>query len=311
MKREHIAIGLIGLTLAPLTAIADPVLNPQVLGTQLLAPRQAGQLFASVKSTVQLQARDTRNDIGPDLRPRTPTVPLNATSALSRFRLGFSNGDHHIREITVLRSGTQARGVLADGNGDDNFVFTAAWWNIPGGVGGEVTARQNGQTWQDIDIPAGPPNTTLALAGFSVRTNSDAEIVGFEVALNPETLKARLRMDLARRPSADDSFDYVLQYVWVPNFLIDPTRLVTGNGTGDAVRLPEGANGTLPSSDRYILQGFSLKYDNSYNAENLLRLGVHLDQPGAERGRPSDVISWEDNDRNERIYWQVKYLPLK
>jgi hypothetical protein len=314
MKTRLLALYLLGgggLALLPYQAASQAVLNPAAMSPQLVMPRPTGQAFAPVKSVVAFQSRDTRNDIGPDLRPRTPTAPLNATSALSRFRLGFANGDHHIREITVLRSGDKAKGVLADGNGDDNFSFTAAWWNIPGAVGGEVSSRQTGPTWQAIDIPAGPPNTTLALAGFSMRADSDAEIIEFGVTLKPETLKAEMNMSLARGSSRDSAFDYVLQYVWIPNSMIEEARLITGNGTGSAVRLPEGANGTLPSNDRHVLQSFIFRYDNNYNAENLLRLGVHLEQPYADRGRPSDIVSWEDNDRNERIYWQVKYLSLK
>jgi hypothetical protein len=314
MKTKLFAVCFLGggaLLLAPQHGVSQAVLNPAALNPQLVMPRSTGQLFAPAKSVVTLQSRDTRNDIGPDLRLRTPTLPLNTTSALSRFRLVFANGDHHIREITVLRSGDKAKGVLADGNGDDNFSFTAAWWNIPGAVGGEVTLRHNELRWQDIDIPAGPPNTTLALAGFSVRSTADAEIRGLELTLNQETLKARVRMDLQRMPSSDNNFDYVLQYIWIPNSMIGETRLLTGNGSGANVRLPEGTNGTLPTGDRYILQSFLFNYDNNYSAENLLRFGVHLDQPTSERAQPSEVVSWEDNDRNERIYWQVKYLTLK
>lgn len=314
MKNELIAAclyGMSGLILVPMAAVADPVLNPGVVGTPLMTPRTTSQLLAPAKSVVHMQARDTRNDLGPDMRPRTPTVPLNSTSALSRFSLGFANGDHHVREITVLRSGDRARGVLADNNGDDNFAFAAAWWNIPGAVGGEVTSRGSGWSKREIAILAGPPNTTLALTGFSVRSNSDAEIWGFEVSLNPETLKATMSMGLNRRFSDDDSFDYVLQYVWIPNALIGDSRFVTGNGTGDAVRLPAGTNGTLPSSDRHILQSFSLKYDNNNNAENLLRVGVHLAEANVDPRQSSDVIGWQDNDRSERVYWQVKYLTLK
>jgi hypothetical protein len=314
MKKEHLAIGLIGLgamSFVPIAAIADPVLNPSVVGTPLVMPRTTSQLLAPAKSVLHMQARDTRDDLRPDMRLRTPTIPLNSTSALSRFSLSFANGDHHIRQIAVLRSGDKAKGVLADNNGDDNFTFTAAWWNIPGAVGGEVTQQQRGGTWQDIDIPAGPPNTTLALAGFSVRSDADAEIQWLEVTLDPETLKARMRMFLVRGSYADQTIDYVLQYVWIPNALIGETRLVTGNGTGASVRLREGTNGTLPSSDRHVLQSFALRYDNNNNAENLARVGVHLAESNVDPRQPSDVIGWQDNDRNERIYWQVKYLTLK
>jgi hypothetical protein len=96
MKKAHIALHLFGVsavTLVPIIAAADPVLNPSVAGMPSAMPRTTGQLFAAVQSVVNLQARDTRNDIGQDLRPRTPTLPLNAASALSRFCFGFSNGD--------------------------------------------------------------------------------------------------------------------------------------------------------------------------------------------------------------------------
>jgi hypothetical protein len=159
MKKEHIALcllGVSGLALVPIAATADPVLNPGVVGAPLTMPRQnLGQLFAPVKSVLHMQARDTRNDLGPDMRLRTPTIPLNSTSALSRFSLSFANGDHHIRQIAVLRSGDKAKGVLADNNGDDNFTFTAAWWNIPGAVSGEVTRQQRGGKIS-ISLPGRP-----------------------------------------------------------------------------------------------------------------------------------------------------------
>ena len=281
---------------------------------QVVAPSsltRSAILAQPVLSRVQMQARDTRNDLGPDTQARTPTEPLNETSVLSSFRLGFSNGDHHVKKISVLRQNEKALGTLSDNNGDDNYTFTASWWNIPGTVSGEVSGSA-GHVWNlsTVTIPEGPPDTTLALVGFSLALPEDREVKRLKVQLDGPSRSFMLSLQPSDNSSVG-SGSYALQYAWVPNSALKGNLTATGSGMGIGARAASQVSGTLPVDNRYILRGFELGYnDSNQSAQNLLRVGVHL-TPAANPNLDRDVVSWEDNDRNERISWRVDYSPLK
>lgn len=287
-------------------------LKPDVPAAQL-TPRiidPSALIARPIKARVALRARDTRSDLPADPRARDADTALNETSVLSAFRLGFSNGDHHVKEITVLRAGTGARGVLADDNGDDNYSFTASWWNVPGATSGEIRGTANFYDgYNGIIVPAGPPNSTLALAGFSMKTPGDAEIYGIRVNFDSTTRKAVFVLET--QGASLKEVEYVIQYAWVPNTALNGNFAVTGGGLGERARRASGVSGTLPPSDRYILRGFSLAYnDSNRSAQNLLELGVSL-APGVNPAVDREVVGWRDNDLNERINWRADYSVLK
>ncbi|WP_424537239.1 hypothetical protein [Sphingorhabdus sp.] len=257
-----------------------------------------------VQSRVALRARDTRSDLDPDNSLRTPTVPLNQTSVLSSFRLSFSNGDHHVKHVAVLREGERARGSIADNNGDDNFAFSASWWNIPGVVAGEVSG-----TGLAADIAEGPPNSTLALVGFRLTVPQDDEVRSISVKLIGETRKAQVGF-WTTASNNSRAVDYVIQYAWVPNIYLAGNYSLAGSGMDAGARVGSQASGVVPENARHILRGFELGYnDSNLSAQNLRDFGVHM-APGtgaAER----EIVSWQDNDRAEHIKWKVDYSALK
>ena len=85
----------------------------------------------------------------------------------------------------MLRQNEKALGTLSDNNGDANYTFTASWWNIPGTVSGEVSGSA-GHVWNlsTVTIPEGPPDTTLALVGFSLALPEDREVKRLKVQLD-------------------------------------------------------------------------------------------------------------------------------
>jgi hypothetical protein len=296
----------------PSLSFAQDRINPNIAGG-LVTPRiinPSALIAQPVKSRISLRPRDVRSDLRADPRARDADVPLTDTAVLSAFRLGFSNGDHHVREVTVLRTGTGARGVLADENGDDNYAFTASWWNVPGTTSGEIRGTADSRArYLGIDIPAGPSNSTLALAGFSLKMPKDNEIYSLSVNLEGGTRKAKFSLETTGAIFAD--VEYIIQYVWVPNAALNGDFTVTGAGLGENARRASSVSGALPSSDRYILRSFSLGYnDSNRSAQNLLELGVTL-APAVNPTVDREVVSWRDNDLNERINWRVDYSVLK
>jgi hypothetical protein len=301
----------IGMIVAPSSLLAQ-VVNPNVTGL-LTVPRNtnAGLFVAQpVKARVESRARDSRDDLRGDPRPRAATVPLNETSVLSGFRLGFSNGDHPVKQITVMRDGAMAQGVLADNNGDDNYRFSATWWNIPGVVSGEISGVGNFYVgWNGVTLPEGPPNSTLALAGFSLKVPEDEEVFGLKVNLDTTTRKVVFALSNTKESLRE--VGYTIQYAWIPNSALAGNFTVTGGGLGAGARAASGASGPLPVNDRFILRGFELGYnDSSISAQNLLEASVTL-APGPNPNFDRDVANWQDNDRNERIRWRVDYSVLK
>jgi hypothetical protein len=255
-------------------------------------------------SRVELRARDTRSDLGPDNVPRTPTLPLNETSVLNAFRLSFANGDHHVKHVSVMRDGAKARGAISDNNGDDNYAFTASWWNIPGTVGGEIRGTLDRAAF----IPPGPANTTLALTGFHLTVPQDDEVWALKVQLN--TADRRAYFNLSTTGSGRQDLAYTIQYAWVPNIYIGANHSVAGGGLGDNARTAAGATGVIPTDNRHILRGFHIYYaDSNGSAQNLRDVAINL-TPGAGSA-PRELVSWQDNDRAERINWSVDYSTLQ
>ena len=80
---------------------------------------------------------------------------------------------------------------------------------------------------------------------------------------------------------------------------------------GNGARLASQASGILPPDGRYILRGFELGYnDSNRSAQNLLEVGVNL-SPNPNPNFERNIITWQDNDRSERIGWRVDYSTLK
>lgn len=288
-------------------ALADPVTVRSIPGT--IDPNTAKKVQKAIRkprielSRVELRARDTRSDLGPDNALRTPTIPLNETSVLNAFRLNFANGDHHVKHVSVMRDGSMARGAISDNNGDDNYAFTGSWWNLPETVSGEISGQQR----NSVQIPAGPANTTLALTGFQLTVPQDSEISALSVQLDTAQRRAIVFLTTTDIGSATS---YTIQYAWVPNVYIAANHTLAGGGMGDSARTAAGATGVAPADNRYIIRGFQFHYaDSNGSAQNLRDVAINL-APGAGSA-PRELISWQDNDRAERINWSVDYSTLQ
>ncbi len=116
---------------------------------------------------------------------------LGAAPALSSFRLLFMNGDHHPPEAMIMPADTAFQAALADSGGEDEFSAHAEWWVVPGATGGVVEGLVSGVA--ELEVPAGPPNSTLVLSGFDFkrRDGSDANLRTVAVQLDSATRKVR------------------------------------------------------------------------------------------------------------------------
>ncbi len=110
--------------------------------------------------------------------------PIGRAPALSAFRFGFFNGDHRLRQATLMPNGESFEAAWGDSGGEDPFFVEARWLRIPEAPGGVVTAVVRGVA--DIPIPAGPPNSTLVLSGFEFMRadGTDANIRTVAIALD-------------------------------------------------------------------------------------------------------------------------------
>jgi hypothetical protein len=285
------------VTVRPIPRTIDPSVADSI--------RKASAKPRPILSRVELRPRDTRNDLGPDNVLRTPTVALDETSVLNAFRLNFANGDHHVKHVSVMRDGAKARGAISDNNEDDNYSFTASWWNLPGATSGEISGKTRNRF---APIPAGPAGTTLALTGFQLTVQQDDEVRGLNVNLNSAERVAQF--DLSTTGSGLQEIAYTIQYAWVPNVYIGANHSIAGGGLGDNSRTADGATGTVPDDNQYILRGFHIHYaDANGSAQNLREVAINL-TPGAGTA-PRELVSWQDNDRTERINWRVHYSTLQ
>ena len=219
-------------------------------------------------------------------------------SALFGFTLGFQNGDHKIRQISVLQNDNAADFTHADSNSDDPFTAQAAWTQSEAFVPGQVIASGGGEF--DIPLPAAPYGYTPVLKGFSFRRadNTDANIRTMGVRLRPAAKIVRVnftddqgldtrnigagpgrsgggaRENLTgvhnsieaamRRVNRGDlangarQYAVIVQFVWVPNSMIKETKTAESY---DGMRWggDVGRKGVLNGA----LQGFLFNFNNS------------------------------------------------
>jgi hypothetical protein len=272
-------------------------------------------------------------------RRNLATVPLSGgeASALAAFRLRFENGDHKVKRVSLLRFGGSVQAGLNDNDGNDPFGASARYLELGAGRVHTATAECRGIC--TIPISAGREKIAL-LAGFSFeRPRGDNNIRQISVQLLSERGIAevsfiddqgrdlRIGSGSLSPTRARDARDYqvTLQYVVVDRSAVksmrrvsgdrinrkgpyaggrpgpaalDPTAQALANRLGIAKAGWSSARSGVP---HYALQGFEFRFDN--RDHHLLEIGINLD-------RADEVIAFQDNNRDDPIYWSVDYAEL-
>ena len=136
-----------------------------------------------------------------DLSPRTveaegkgtAAAPLGGltNSALTGFRLRYLNGDHEVRRIAMKHEADEARGTLADQNGDDDMSMRASYagWDF------YRVHRAHGDCRGTCSITVVPPPNSLAGTKRLV-------LVNFDIEVESQSYRDRRIRVLSIRPSA-------------------------------------------------------------------------------------------------------------
>ncbi len=229
-----------------------------------------------------------------------PSREFSGGAGLGTFDLSFLNGDHKLREMSILRESDSALFSFADGDSNDPFAADASWWQSPAFIQGAVSAEGGGEFEMDITPPASGHYTPV-LTGFSFRRpdNTDANVRVIGVRIDPRTDKIRVDLLDDQGPDFRGMFSAgnVLETIFVPQgaFLMNiesanilsgtfknestvnnlrryrvsvqyawvPDSMITGHGalSGSSAVYDSGQ---LPSaSGKAVIQGFLLAFTNS------------------------------------------------
>lgn len=316
-------LALGGITVCAPHAQAQAVLVPM---KPLNMDREALDRLRTVPVSTQSIA-EVRSQVGG--ASAATSVALTAAAGLSSFKLQYHNGDHGVRVVSTLKRPDGMADIrLHNANSDDPFGGYASWWLIPGAIGGEVSGSGRSNGFVDMPVPAGPADHVLALGGFSVeisgtRTNfdvGDTQISRIEFVAKDTT--TRPSIDATIRTSDDRPIRVKAQYVWIPRNMITGVKnlrnetMVRGGGPfvggatrGDQrVRTVADAQGQDAGADKYVIKSFNLEFTNGVH--NLLNIGVHLNGERGASGEP-EAVSWQDNNRDDPIRWQVNFYNVR
>ncbi len=343
MTRFAVGLAALAVVLVPsLAAAGDP---PKVMPLQkgtFMPPKVDVQLPATKWSMSNAFENNMK-----DSMDVAASAPLTGATALAGFRFRFNNGDHKFRRVGVLAKDRLATMSFADSNGDDPFAASASWAVFSTGKPGTVTATGGGQFL--ISIPGGKvPGHKLVLSGFEFRRQdgTDANVRSIGVWLDSERATARVMlMDdqgpdfrgfernigialLGGAPIGELKFTtdtlvsaigrvnrgeangryrpyaVSVQYAWIPDSAVASTDVYSGTG-----RAPSSGK-SFPAKG--VLQGFEFFFTNSDH--HLLDVGVvgpMMKMPSYMPLPAGEVVTFQDNNRDDGIRWAAAFADLK
>lgn len=257
------------------------------------------------------------------------SVPLTGAAALSSFYLSVGNSGRTINTIAMAkRPDGRADMYLTGTDANDRFDAYGSWHIIPGGVGGEVsTTIRSGETFQ-LRVPFAPGDGyMLALGGFRIShgagsagaSSDDPRIKQLSIkapdhlaqafsisGYSNSYIEGSVRTDNATRP-----ISVMVQYVWVPRFSSFASAFNDSppDRPDGGVRVRSQAFGSLPRSNKHVISAFEFEYLDG--PQNLLSLGIHLDDAPLPNRTAGDAVTFQDNDRGDRIRWRVDTIDLE
>ena len=307
-------------------SVAQPVLNAPRLG--LVSAIQAPIVRIDAKQeTIISSAQIATNG------------PFKAGSALSSFDLSFKNGDHKIRQISVLQKEQSAELAFADQDSNDPFFGAASWISSDSFKSMEVTAAGGGE----FDIPIAPmAGYTPVIKGFSFqrKDGSDANVRSFGVRIDPAGNKIRVNLiddqgldmrgyertiaagmvmvfqpygiiagtsfavgDAIKMISEHEFNNGMRQYAITVQYAWIPNSMVASSGaisgTGDNYE-----SGQRPGGNS-VIQGFLFQFMNSDH--HLLASKITFGN--SISSNPN--IHFQDGDKDDPKQWFINYVNVK
>lgn len=230
-----------GWLLAACLALA-PVVGTPSAGAQTPNLQITPKLYvAPVKPIIAgapfevVQSRTSSRAIG------GPTGP----AALQSFQLNFTNGDHKLKSLTMLRSGTLTDMKIGDNDGNDPFEGKARYLPLAADFQVRTAAPSSTCGASTCDVPIDmPADHVFVLAGFSmVHPSADQPIRALGVVPYADHGFVRVTMESEGWNSPGN---VTIQYIAVPRARIASQTHCSGV---NCVKPP-------PAIEARVLQGF-------------------------------------------------------
>ena len=342
-KRSSAAIKIACLALSLSSVSSDLKADPPPSGIREILPSRIDpSLLLFTPPT--LVRNFTRTVTGSVMKQPTPA--FSGGAALASFYFLFGNGDHKIREISVLQSQGQALYTFADQNSDDPYNAAAAWYQSPSFIPEEIIATGGGEF--DIQMPNARPGYTPVLRGFSfVRApNTDANIRIIGVRINPESNSIRVNLqddesadlrgwetrvgeglgiigvplgafaggfhifDGSHRIGQTPKIDGHRRYDVTVQIAWVPNSMITSRGQmAGSTQFPREGSPSPGRYDKAAIQGFIFNFRDSDH--HLMALGVNTSGVSRSADVNSASILYQDNNLDDAKRWVVNYVMLR
>lgn len=265
------------MKVAGLAAVLCLLIAPSALAQTARAPVQ---ILPSTRSVIQI----TTVVAGPSFDVSTNSGTANGGTAgpvaLQSFRLGFGNGDHKLKTLTVRRLGTASELRIGDNDGNDPFEGRARYLPLAPAYAVQ-TVNGNCLNWCTLPI-APAPGQVFVLTGFSLQHGGeDVDIE--EVGIMPDLDHGMIQISYSpfgMPGGVVHRSEVSVQYVLVPQAAVT-FQTNCSTLTGCAVRRGAEAN--------VVLQGFHCRYDN--RQAHLLVLGIDT--------RTANLAEFQDNNLDD------------
>lgn len=217
-------------------------------------------------------------------------------AALQDFRLSFTNGDHKIKNITVLRNNGETQFALHDNDGNDPYVGRARYLPLASDLSVQTTSNNGCHLHCRMPIPVSPDHIVV-LAGFSLeRLASDRDVL--EVAILPHPDHGYIEVEFEQSVSELTIPGRAsVQYVLVPKARI-AYRAYCWINEVNCSRAPNAA-------DTNAIEGFRCNYrDGQGDGHFLMTIAV-----SAVAGRPR--FEFQDNNTDDFGGCAIWYAGLR
>jgi hypothetical protein len=216
---------------------------------------------------------------------------------LTQVYFEFTNGDHKIKEIKLLRGGGNTYVNFQDGNCDDPYRYSFTYEPVPGPL---IFEQTEGTCLGTCRVNLTPPaNHTFLLQGFYFEfIYGDRNIS--RIAVYPSNESRILEVSFEdRQVDADDQYRYIIQYAWIPNNgrygWQNQTFLATGRG---ACVVKYSPNPRRPS----YLGGFQMSWFSVGTDHYLQELAIVFTEPIYL------CAAFQDSDGAERARYRIWWL---
>jgi len=223
---------------------------------------------------------------------RTVSPAISNNAGMTAFRFGFTNGDHHIKGITALKSNSGVSVNFQDNDGNDPYRYTLQYNSLGANVR-TASFRNNeycagGTCTVKLPLPCDDKHT-FVLTGFSFKyERDDRHIKKISVRrINNDELEVTFGDKNMRSP-----YSWSVQYALVPRTNVIAQERVSGNSNG-AISFTRKAG-------KAFIQAFSFEFVKEDH--HLKNFAVDLQ---------TNRASFQDNNLDDPVRWYVDYAILR